>query len=167
MNHDSELKLQAYLDGELPAGERPAVADWLAVDAEARSLQTELTLAHETLAAGELPRALPESREFYWSKVQREIRRQETAGHRAAERRPLPWWKRLLVPAAGLAALTLVLSVAVGRWPWGRQPHLVETTLADSGALTYRDLKEGITLVWLSYPADNGMLDEEDAGTLE
>ncbi len=167
MNNDQELKLQAFLDGELPARERPAVADWLAADAEARALQQEWALARSALAGGEPPRPLPESREFYWSKIQREILRGEKAGPRAAARRAVPWWRRLLVPTAGLAVLTLGLSVALNYWPPGRQPHVVETALADSGAFTYRDLKEGITLVWLSYPADSGLADDAGADTIE
>ena len=32
MKQDLQLKLQAYLDGELPSGEAQAVTDWLAQD---------------------------------------------------------------------------------------------------------------------------------------
>lgn len=167
MNPESALKLQAFVDGELPVHERQAVADWLSSDPEARTLQQELARIRSALAGGEPPRPLPESREFYWSKIQREIVRGEQAGTRAAARRALPWWRRLLVPAAGLAGLALVLSVAVNYWPPGRPSYVVETALADSGAFTYRDLKEGITLVWLSYPADSGMVDDAGADTIE
>jgi hypothetical protein len=31
----------------------------------------------------------------------------------------------------------------------------VESTLADSGAMTYIDNRNGTTLVWLSYPASS------------
>ncbi len=167
MNDDSLLKLQAYLDGELPAGERQAVADRLASDAEARGLLKELERTRRALRESEVPRAVPESREFFWSKIEREICRQEAAAARASRRAAAPWWKRWLIPAAGLAALTLVLSVAEHRWTGPRQPGVVETTLADSGALTYRDVKEGITLVWLSYPPDSGLAEDDGAGAVE
>jgi len=38
MDLDSQLKLQAYLDGELPEAEARAVANWLAKDREAVGL---------------------------------------------------------------------------------------------------------------------------------
>ena len=73
INHETELELQAYLDGELSAGEAKAIADLLGRDAGAQALYQELRTAKSLLAGNELDRKLPESREFYWSKIQRQI----------------------------------------------------------------------------------------------
>ena len=77
INHETELKLQAYLDGELSSGEAKAVEDLSTHDADARALFEELKLTKSVLAENELEVRLPESRGFYWSKIQRQIEREE------------------------------------------------------------------------------------------
>src|SRR5436190_18132785 len=77
MNQDLHLKLQAYLDGELPSGEARAVADLVAQDADTRALLAELTHTRSVLAGYESEIKLPETRELYWSKLARDIQRQE------------------------------------------------------------------------------------------
>ena len=42
MDYDAQLKLQAFLDGELPEAEASEVAKWLARDREAAALLEEL-----------------------------------------------------------------------------------------------------------------------------
>ena len=44
---------------------------------------------------------------------------------------------------------------------------MTETALADPGAFTYRDYASGTTLVWLSYPAENELADDQEAYTVE
>src|SRR5881296_2996806 len=78
INHETELKLQAYLDGELSPGEAKTVADLLRRDAGAQALYQELRIAKSLLAENELERKLPESGEFYWSKIRRQIEREES-----------------------------------------------------------------------------------------
>ena len=41
INHNSQLRLQAWLDGELPAREAAEVQDWLGKDQEAQALLAE------------------------------------------------------------------------------------------------------------------------------
>ncbi len=76
MNHDLELKLQAWLDGELTAAEARSIGREIAADADASRLVTELQAIKSTLAGNELPMPLPESREFFWSKIERQIQRE-------------------------------------------------------------------------------------------
>ena len=161
MNQDFQLKLQAYLDGELTERETREVEAALAGDAEARALLTELRNTSGALAVFAAELKLPETPEFFWSKVQREIQRQDrTAVTRSAG---LPWWRRILVPAGSLAALVLV--GLIGFKSFGpandAQEAAVETFLTDAGAMTYRDQVEGMTVVWLSYPAENEFADFE------
>jgi len=74
MNEEFQLKLQAYLDGELSKKETREVETWLASDKEAQLLLAELKTTNRALSIFEQELKLPESREFFWSKIQREIR---------------------------------------------------------------------------------------------
>jgi anti-sigma factor RsiW len=161
MNQDFQLKLQAYLDGELSEHETREVEAALADDADARALLTELRNTAGALANFGADLKLPESREFFWSKIQREIQRQGIAasGHPT----PVPLWRRFLIPAGAFAALVLVGLIGLKSFgpPNNAGSVAVETVLTDSGAMTYRDEAEGMTVVWLSYPAENEFADWE------
>ena len=169
MDYDSQLKLQALLDGELPAAEASELANWLTRDREAAALLEELRHTCQALAGFETDLQLPESREFFWSKVEREIQRRETPAPKPA---PLPLFallRRFLVPASAVALL-IIAAVALNRptGPSGLTPAAeFETALADSGAFTYRDYSAGTTLVWLSYPADNEVAEDDEMGTVD
>ena len=90
MEYDAQLKLQAWLDGELPEAEAKEVAKWVAQDPEAALLQGELKNTRQALAAGEKPMQLPESREFFWSKIEREISRTRQPHPRPGKNRSSP-----------------------------------------------------------------------------
>lgn len=162
MDNQSELKLQAYLDGELPEGERATMESWLARDPEAVALLAELrqTNAAFKMFGDELK--LPESREFYWSKIEREIGRQAQREPATKRQSWLTAWRRFLVPASGLAVLALVL-VASLQMNTSRPTQAIELemTLPNSNATTYRDETERMTLVWFSYPAENNSTDDD------
>jgi len=158
---ESQLQLQAYLDGEMPEAQRREVEAWLAWDPEARALLNELRQTDAALAVGDCDLKLPESREFYWSKIQREIRRLETADSvpdRSGVWHWLTLWRRWLVPVGGLAILTVAL--IWGAWFSGR-PNSLEVVLTSGNGTTYRDQARGMTLVWLSFPAENRFPEDE------
>lgn len=181
MDHESQLKLQAYLDGELSGRAARGVERWLAADAEAHALAGELRNTRQALVGNEMPVPLPETREFYWSKIEREIRRQQTVESAPAVSRLVArlkgrvgvladrwspagsgfgvWWKRVLVPAVAVACLVMIVGVAVkqfgGRSGGAVGQHELVAALTDSGAITYRDDSTGVTLVWFSYPSQN------------
>jgi anti-sigma factor RsiW len=167
MNTEFQLKLQSYFDGELAAREAREVETALAADAEARTLLAELRNTGGALAGYEAEIKLPEAREFYWSKIQREIQRQETA--EMARSAPQPWWSRFLIPAGAFAAVAIAGLFGALQLGWfsggARSPH-IETFLADSGAMTYRDEIERTTVVWLSYPVENEFADAAAADTI-
>ncbi len=161
MEYEEQLKLQAYLDGELPEAEARAFADQLARDPEAGALLQELRQTRDTVAGFEKEIRVPESREFYWSKIQREIRRQELSREEPSV--PVPAWmlllRRILMPATAIAVLAFLVLTA-------SRPgvtHPSDTALDDSGAFTYHDYAGGATFVWLSYPAENSLADDEAA----
>jgi anti-sigma factor RsiW len=169
MKEEIQLKLQAYLDGELPAGEATAVANLLAGDAEARELLAELTNTRSAIATHEGEITVPATREFYWSGIRREIERQEKSApaiERSTSASILALLRRMLVPASGVAAVLLAVMLAGHQFASsdGAFREEVETTFEDSGAFTYRDYSSGTTLVWMDYPAENDFaeMDLED-----
>ena len=165
--YKEQLKLQAYLDGELSESEALAVTHWLAADPDAAALLAELRNTRQALVGFDSEVKLPESREFYWSKIERAIQRQEAPAHQSIPVMPL-WLaglRRLLLPAAGLALLAIagLLAIQSSRLESGS----VETAFSDPGALTFHDYTSGTTLVWLSYPADNELALNDGEGTLQ
>lgn len=164
MDNDAQLKLQAYLDGELTDADARELAIRLARDEEAAALLTELKQTREAIAGFEQGVRLPESREFYWSKIQREIEHQAPARPPAPAVSFLARLRYLLVPTAGLA---LVACIAYLSYPAGGRAPGIETALADSGAFTYHDDDAGTTLVWVSYPADSEVAVADDLGKTE
>jgi len=158
MDYDIQLKVQTYLDGELSPDESREIANLLARDREAVALLGELRNIRQALVGTEVGVSLPESREFFWSKIQRDIQVQEKreAQHQAqpvsAFSAFLHSWRRLFVPAAALSALALAAIMTLSS---GSHVSLVETAVADPGAFTYHDFSTGTTLVWFSYPAED------------
>jgi len=162
------LKLQAFLDGELPEGEAREVLAWTRRDAAAAALLAELRNTGQALAKSGPCLSVPESREFYWSKIEREIRSLEQRKISLASR----FFRRFLLPAAGLAALALVAVLAARHFTTAGASHLgpgceVEVAMIGSDPFTYHDYSKGTTLVWLSYPAENESSDSGSDDTLD
>jgi anti-sigma factor RsiW len=160
MDLETQLKLQAYLDGELPEAEAREVAKWLAQDQEAVLLLGELRNTRQAMKGGETLVQLPESREFYWSKIEREIERLEQP-QRVEQKRPFIFrLQRFLVPLSGAVALAVVLGVTLLNE--GGSSGLGETEVAseDMGAITFRSESEGMTTVWLYNRGDSEFTDE-------
>ncbi len=161
----SQLKLQAYLDGELTAAEAAQVADWLATDADAAALLAELQSVKTVLAGSETICKLPETREFFWSKIQREIERQE-----AAETVPvrklswLAWLQRHVMPVSG-AALVSCLVVIMALHSFGSSTEFGEMEVASDqmGAYTFRDQQAQMTMVWFYDQNDDSQFTEDSS----
>ena len=166
MTEEQQLKLQAFLDGELPESDSREVAAWIAQDADAAALLGELTNTCKALKDFKPEVKLPESREFYWSKIKREIERTTPA---AAPVETVSLFARLrgvLMPLTAVAALALVAIIAIHSFSGGQRPIAVNSMLADAGAFTYRDESQGMTVVWLSYPAENKFAQKTSGDTL-
>lgn len=166
IEYKKQLELQACLDGELPQSEAREISALVARDAEAAALFNELRQTRAAVAAGEPARSLPETREFYWSKISRQIaalEREEAAPPRVSLLARLRNW---LGVTAAVAAVALVAFTALRPGAGGL---LMETSLRDAGAFTYHDYPSGTTLVWLSYPAagDNAVAENEGVATVE
>ncbi len=155
MNAERQLKLQAWVDGELPDGEARQVADFVKADQEAQAIVGELRMAKTILTHNEPEVKLPESGEFYWSKIKREIERLEKAEPAS---RPVPSifsWRRLLAPLSGMALiafLSLVSLNLVHDNDGDEGPkHLVEVeNLSEHvGSISYRSQSENMFVVYL------------------
>lgn len=154
MNWDLSLKVQAWLDGELPDPEARAVAGLLSTNPEAKALAEELRTTKTTLQNNEPEVKLPESREFYWSKLRRAIERLEESPRTAA-----PWtdWlsglRRWLVPVAGVALVTVLAISAfrVSQPPTDPNRYLTETeNLSEHiGSYSFRAPEQNLFVVWV------------------
>jgi len=166
MNAETQLKVQALVDGELPAKEAAQVEALLASDARARQLAAALKATRDALRDNEPPMTVPESRDFYWSKIAKEIERLEAAEARPARRPALAGLWRWLAPAGGLAAVAaLVMIKSAGP---SLEMALTEVHMAspDMGAMTFSDQEAGVTMIWLYDRSSELFTDSAAADTL-
>ncbi len=171
MNSEEQLKLQAFLDGELDAAEAAKVQAWLAREPEARQLLAELQNTQSALSGHEAELKLPETRDFFWSKVRREIERQEQAapGRATARVSWLGWIRGQMLPLSGVALLAVMLSVM---WTHSTgesgQPGEIELTGDEMGAYTFRDQAEKMTFIWFyNRTADSQLAERHELAMLD
>lgn len=155
MNWEQQLELQAWIDGELSAADARRVAAFAESNADARLLAVELRMAKAFISSNEPEVKLPETREFYWSQVQRRIERVESVSETSSS---LSWpfvWRRLVSPLSGLA---LVAFLAVVSFNTFRGPVIddsarfmveVENLSDDVGSISYRSQSENMFVVYL------------------
>jgi len=112
----------------------------------------ELKATRALLVGNELELKLPETREFYWSKIQRQVEREE---QRAPAADAPAWWIRFLAPAGALAALAVLVLIAL-RSPERSQPllasddsHEIETPLEETSSFSFRSEAAAMTVVWV------------------
>ncbi len=153
MNHETELKLQAWLDGELPSAEAREAAALVDRDPAARELWEELRATRSALHANEMERELPATREFYWSQIERQISQLEAAENAAPRPHWFSAWVRYGAPAAILTALAVMVvapNLRVSPPPSVASRAEVESPLDDISSFTFRSESEGMTVVWVS-----------------
>jgi anti-sigma factor RsiW len=151
MNVELGIRLQAQLDGELTGREVQEIAALLEKDAGAQALFAELRQTKSLLAGNEPEFRLPESREFFWSKIEREISRPDAA---LAVSKP-GWMTFLRRHFAALSttavAAALVMFLAVN----SMSPAMfeeIENPLDDSDSFSFRSESQQMTLVWIANP---------------
>ena len=155
MNVDVGVKLQAYLDGELTGRETQQVASLIESDAEARALYGELQQTRTWLKQNEPEVSLPESREFFWSKIEREIERLETAPIDSHGPAWLLFLRRHLAAVGGLtvaAALVAFAALQMNVVSPGGLLEEIDNPLEDVGTFSFRSESQKMTLVWISNP---------------
>ena len=154
MNLEVGIKLQAYLDGELTDREAQQIAALIESDGEARALFGELQQTSTALRGNEPEFRLPESREFYWGKIEREIERLEASP--APSRTPgwILFLRNHLAAVAGtsaVAALMLFMALQMNLV----SPALfeeIDNPLDDTPSFSFRSESQQMTLVWISNP---------------
>jgi anti-sigma factor RsiW len=163
MNVEDGIRLQAHLDGELTGREAQQVAALIENDAEARALFAELQQTRTLLGANEPEMRLPESREFFWSKIERDIQRFETA---PAAQHASAWtlfFRRHLRAIAGTsvaAALVLFVAFQMNVLSPGMFEEIDNPLDDDTGSFSFRSESQKMTLVWIANP----FADAEEAG---
>ncbi len=165
MNHELELQLQAYADGELSDVDSRHVEGLLARDLSAKALVGELTFTKQALRGNELEAKLPEGHDFYWSKIAREIANQDRAAAPASAVAGWRWSFKFLAPMAGLAAVCL-LAVISGSGPKDSAGEtssavIIESLSPDMVTSTFRSQSDGLKVIWLSEKTDDHVTGEE------
>ena len=156
MNRELQLRLQAHLDGELLPAELREITELLAHDQEAKALYMELQATRDLVRGNELALKLTESREFYWSKITREIDRNERAQTAPDRTRDFSWLRRWVLPLGGVAALMVLLAIALQAPSSSRsglrlaEASEIETTVDDTSMNSFRSESEGISVVWIN-----------------
>jgi len=149
MNQDLALKYQAFVDGELREAEARHVAQLLETDPEARALVAELRDTKTLLAGNEPQLPLPESRDFYWSKIQRDIQCLEAEPRSAGGWfAALAGWRRFLAPLAGVAVITFLAMVAVRFYSPTPVDYLAEIENLSEESTAYSFRSGNMFVVW-------------------
>ena len=112
MKQEDKLKIQAWLDGELAPQESARIADLIDNNLEAKELSEDLRAMQKALEVGEKTAVLEDSREFYWSQVERQIEAEEPITENAQPElvsgslgNALRW----LIPVGSLAAISALM----------------------------------------------------------
>ena len=149
MNHDLQLRMQAWLDGELPSKEASRLSQKVELDPESQQTLAELRIVKQAMAGNELERPVTESRQFYWSQIERRIQSEARQAQPPVEDSFFARWRRFLVPLAGMGVAVGLLMVSVKEYL--PTPAFDETTDTSSEmeTLTFHDQSAGMTVVWL------------------
>jgi len=160
MKEEQQLKLQAYLDGELPKGQAREVAALIQRDPAAAALLAELRDAREALTQAAPAPVLPESREFYWSKIECEIGKGDLAPPRRDA--PIFHWRYVFWPVGAAALCSLFLTIETARLDRSEreltaelEAPVVEPAQPDAEAVVYQDKADSTTLVWFAKPEND------------
>lgn len=163
---NTQMKIQAFLDGELPEAEAREIAALIARDRDAAALHTELKNTRRALAGAEQGITLPETREFYWSKISREIEKTERA--EPVQAAPTLWQmlSRLLKPVVAVAVVVLAGFLVFHQTGTSTFDGGVLVASVDEDVITYRDEANDTTYVLFSYPAENAVANDANDATL-
>jgi anti-sigma factor RsiW len=153
-DHDKALRLQAWLDGELPEAEGRAMTQWAEGDPDARRLCAELRAVRDLLQGQELERKLPESREFYWSKISCAIEGAQAHPRTRRSAFLTSWWRLALPVGAALVLLGALVWKTVLRPGvdslYLATDHEIETPLEEGTSFTFRSESARMTVVWVN-----------------
>jgi anti-sigma factor RsiW len=152
MNIDTCLKIQSWIDGELPADEAVEVGRLVAADPEAGAWARSLRALKTGIRGNELSRPVPVGREQYWGGIATALDDPLEATIKP-DRKHRPWWLTVLAPL-GAATAAVVALVLVG-FPDPVPPQAPQAyaeivdPLDDVSSFTFRSESEQMTVVWV------------------
>lgn len=159
MELETQLSIQALIDGELSGEKQCDVERLVKADAEAKALHDELSRTADALKTNESLRELPETRDFFWSKIAAEIELEDRKAESAQNRPRAAWWTRLLAPIGAAAALVIAFTLFQGESPISQQSKgvapvvgnetLAETELEMPDSFTFYLHEQDTTVIWV------------------
>lgn len=148
MKTETCLEIQAYVDGELDAARRATVESLCSTDPAARRLLEDLASFRDCVQGHEPEFSVPETREFYWSQIQRQLK--SPAAPAPAQISPWLNWVRWLVPVAGLAAVAYLIALPRSEAPASRTLASVSPASMEASSVVYRSEADGVTVHWIN-----------------
>ena len=151
MSSEQMLEIMAQIDGELDAGRQAEVQRLVASDASAAALHRELTQMRQAVRSHEPIGRVSDTREFYWSQIQRRIATEEKAATKATEPKPgMMTWLRWLAPAFGVAAVAVVVTLQQASPAITDIATNVDSSQTEASSLTFRSEADGVTVHWIN-----------------
>ncbi|MEC8973730.1 MAG: hypothetical protein VX509_07400, partial [Verrucomicrobiota bacterium] len=109
--NETELRVQALVDGELTGAEAEALRARIEGDDALRELHDRLTAVRGLMAGAELPCTLPEPGDFHWSQISKTIEQEERQAKRLGKPATGTGLRvRWLTPLAAAACILLLLT---------------------------------------------------------
>jgi hypothetical protein len=162
MNNDLELKLQAYIDGELPADQIRTVEMLLADDPASRRLVHDLQGIRGLLKTHQSEAQLPVPGAFYWSQIQRQITAQPVPRPNSNYLITNRLWLKWLFPVGLTALLAIGLLRLSPSQPQRIIPDEMESQLKDATFFSFRSQEDGFSVVWVDTQAERSMTAVDD-----
>ncbi len=148
MKLETMLEIQSSVDGQLSSQRQEAVARLLSSDMEARQLHQQLTAVREVLQRHEPVIRIPETREFYWSQLERRLQAPKPAPAATGSPSALMW--RWLAPMMGLSAVIAVIALQPFTNSGARSFQLGSGSPQASTVTTFSSEADGVTIHWIN-----------------
>ena len=156
--NEIELKIQALVDGELTEFEAGKLRDRIKNDIRLQILHERLMQMKNLISKHEMPRVLPESSDFYWSKIAQEIEAGGSAAQSSAQSLGMKWVFRRLAPLLGIASVALLITLQGPNLPdLGivlDHNHELELLADEIDVMTFNSADDSMSVVWIDYSMD-------------
>ena len=154
--NEIELKIQALVDGELTEFEAGKLRDRIKNDIRLQILHERLMQMKDLISKHEMPRVLPESSDFYWSKISQEIEVGGSAAQSSAQSLGMKWVFRRLAPLLGIASVALIITLQEPNLPdLGIVLNHNHELLSDEiDVMTFNSADDSMSVVWIDYSMD-------------
>ncbi len=148
MKPSIELKLQAFLDQELPPADAQEVTELIERDPQWRSLFQELQTTKSLISQNEPEAPLTETRDWYWKGIHDRLE-DTPAVERTRGSLALSWAIRWALPIAGATALFAAMLIRSGTSTIDPFHHEVETSLDQAKLISFYAPQAGMTVFWV------------------